>query len=64
MRAPMRKFKFNPDKNDLREKIVQVEVKAKQTSYLNSIMTGKSKILSNAAPDYQLSNIDQRIGAG
>ena len=36
--------------NDLEKKIIAVEVKAKKTSYLNSI-AGKFKIRSNAAND-------------
>ena len=61
----MQKFKFNPDRDSLQKKIIAVEVKAKQTSYLNNIVGGgnHSKILANASLDYQLSNLNQR-GSG
>ena len=53
----------NPNMNDLEKKIVAVEVKAKQTSYLMSLRNGgMPKIHANASPDLKLSNLNKGLG--
>ena len=52
----------NPNMNDLERKIVAVEVKAKQTSYLTSLRNGgMPKIHANAKPDLKLSNLNMGL---
>ena len=45
-------FDFNPDKDELERRINAVNLKAKQTSYLDVLRSpGRGKILANMAPN-------------